>query len=87
MTKKPPNTVFLKVDIPVHVMAELDESLAHYGCWRSRAAFMRDVVDRWLKAWRERDSFSARLDAEDGDAIALGMSHTVGSATTARESD
>lgn len=55
LTKRPANTIFLKVDLPVHVMAELDETLAHYGCWRSRAAFIREVVERWLEAWRARE--------------------------------
>ncbi len=55
MTRKPANSIFLKVDLPADVMAELDESIAYYGCWRSRAAFIREVVERWLLAWRERE--------------------------------
>ncbi len=59
MTRKPANSIFLKVDLPADVMAELDESIAYYGCWRSRAAFIREVVERWLLAWRDRDVVGA----------------------------
>jgi hypothetical protein len=52
VTKKQPSYVFLKIDIPAEKMAELDESLAEYT-WRSRAAFFREIVDLWLRAWRE----------------------------------
>jgi metal-responsive CopG/Arc/MetJ family transcriptional regulator len=53
MTKKAEGEEFMKIPVPRELLAELDESLAFYG-WKKRAPFFREMLDRWLVAWRER---------------------------------